>query len=909
MTEHGWFRLRRILRRNVRAEVGDEIAFHIQMRTAELIDQGVDPERARAMAEERFGPVQPIEQVLASSIRRRRRREDRAEAFTDLAQDLRFALRSLRRAPAFTVAAIATLALGVGATLAVFNVVNGVLLRPLPYRDPSRIQMIWITHTNDAGVTSEIPLTSGFFLDIERQARGFQAVAAFRSWTYALMTEGTGESEPLSGARVTPELFSVLGVRPAIGQSFTASDAIPGGPNVALISHDLWKRRFGGDLAIVGKRLTLNSQLFTVTGVMPPGFAFPRGAELPPAIQFGLRTEVWTPLVFDSSDARNYGTMNLSAVGRLADSRTPPAAQAELSGIMKRFLQENAPRLKLDYRVVSMADQAARKVERGLLILLGAVILLLAIAGANVASLLVARIGTRQRELAVRAALGAGRARIARQLMTENLVLAIAGTCIGLLVAFWTTQVMLALVPGSMPRADDIGLDWRVISFAALVALVAGSAFGTASAFSVRWSQLGSALHEGDQRSAGSIRHRYGRRLLAATEVALSLMLLIGAALLTRSFVALQDVRLGFDPTRVLTAGIGVPIAGPFLPAQDGPRWSATLNQITARIASAPGVAAAGMVSGLPLSGAYESGQVRLPGVTYQPGEGPSAQYNVVTGDYFKAAGIRLIAGRTFDATDDRAGGATIVVNSVMARELFGSESNALGRQVIAMFEFTRNPPPRTIVGVVDVVKQISADEEATAQAYLPESQMTYPGLALVVRATGDAARDPRSLLAMIKREARAVDPTVTVNDVRTMDDVVSQSLVRQRFNMTLIGVFAALALVLSIVGLYSVVALIVGQRQREIGVRLALGAQPGTVVRMILGEGAAMAAVGVVLGIGGALALTGAMTSLLYGITPTDAWTFTGAAALVTVVALGASYVPARRAARVDPRTALAGE
>ena len=302
----------------MRAEVSDEIAFHIQMRTAELIDQGVDPARARAMAEERFGPVQPIEQVLANSIRRRRRREDRAEAFTDLAQDLRFAIRSLRRAPGFTTAAIATLALGVGATLAVFNVVNGVLLRPLPYRDPARIQMIWITNTTEAGVASDLPLSSGFYLDIERQARGFEAMAAFRAWSYALTTEGSDEPEPVAGARVSPALFSVLGIRPIVGQPFTASDAVPGSANVALISHDLWQRRYGGDPAIVGRRVTLNGQAFTVTGVMPPGFAFPRGAELPSAFSFGLRTQVWTPLVFDSSDARNYGTMNLSVVGRLS---------------------------------------------------------------------------------------------------------------------------------------------------------------------------------------------------------------------------------------------------------------------------------------------------------------------------------------------------------------------------------------------------------------------------------------------------------------------------------------------------------------------------------------------------------------------------------------------------------------
>jgi putative ABC transport system permease protein len=909
VNEPRWFRLPRILRRNVRAEVGDEIAFHIQMRTAELIEQGVDPARAREMAEVRFGPVPPIEQELTSSIRRRRQREDRADAFLDLTQDIRFAIRSLRRAPAFTTAAVGTLALGIGATLAVFNVVNGVLLRPLPYHDPARIQMIWITNTNEAGERSDLPLSSGFYLDIERQAGRFESMAAFRAWSYVLTAAGNDEAEPLSGARVSPALFSVLGTRPVLGQPFTAMDAVPGAPNVALISHDLWQRRFGGDRTIVGRLVTLNGQSFTVTGVMPPGFAFPRGAELPTTFGFGLRTQVWTPLVFDSSDARNYGTMNLSAVGRLGTDAMAPAAQQELSVIMKAFLKENAPRLKLDYRVLSMADQAGQKVERALLILLAAVMLVLTIATANVASLLVARVSSRARELAVRAALGAGRARIARQLVTENVVLALAGTVLGLAVAWWTTRVMLALVPGSMPRADDIGLDWRVLAFAALVTLVAGAGFAVAAAFAVKWSRLGSALHEGDVRSGGSLRQRYGRRLLAATEVALSLMLLIGAALLTRSFLALQNERLGFDPSHVVTASISIPVPGRFLPAQDGPRWSGTMNQVAARLASATGIDAAGMVSGLPLSGSFESGGVRLPGVTYEAGQAQSTQYNVVAGDYFKAAGIRLLAGRTFDASDDPAGRSTIVINRVLARQFFGSESAALGRDVIAMFEFDRDRPPRTVIGVVDVVKQLSADEEPTAQVYVPVSQMAYPGLTLVVRASGSATRDLRSLLTTIKREVRAVDPSATVDDVRTMDDVVSHSLARQRFNMTLVGVFAALALVLAMVGLYGVITLIVGQRRREIGVRLALGAAPRTVIGMILREGAFMTGSGVALGILGALALTRAMAALLYGVSATDPWTFSTAAVLVVAVALVATYAPARRASRMDPRTALSSE
>jgi putative ABC transport system permease protein len=544
-------------------------------------------------------------------------------------------------------------------------------------------------------------------------------------------------------------------------------------------------------------------------------------------------------------------------------------------------------------------------VKRGLLILLGAVALVLLIAGANVASLLVARVGARQRELAMRAALGAGRGRFARQLVTENLVLAGAGTAIGVGLSYWATKVMLALVPGALPRADDVALDWRVIALATLVALVAGTLFGIAASFAVRWPGLASMLHTGDARSVGSVGRRYGRRVLVATEVALSLMLLIGAALLTRSFIALQRVQPGFDASSMMTAHVGIPIGGRFDPIGDGPRWSATLNEATARLGRIDGVVAAGAVSSLPLSGAFESGGVPVAGTTYDPGKSPTAQYNVVAGEYFRAAGIALRAGRVFDSGDDRPGRETIVVNSELARQLFGSDAAAIGRGLNITFDFTNGGPPKQIVGVVDNVKQLSLDEEPTPQVYVPQSQMSYPGLALVVRASGD----PLALVDAVKRELRATDPSITIDNIRTMESVVSHSLARQRFSMTLIGVFAVLAVVLAVVGLYGVIALIVGQRRREIGVRLALGAAPGDVVRMILGEGIRVAAVGVVAGIVGALALTRVLRTLVYSVSTTDVWTFAGAALLVATVALAATYAPARRAARVDPKLALTAE
>ena len=914
-----WKRLRTVFRASPRDEADDEIAFHIAERTRELIGEGVDPDTARRLAEERFGPVAPIERALEDSTRRRRERERRTEVVMDFTQDLAYGFRVLRRNPVFATAAIATLALGIGATLAMFNVVNGVLLRPLPYKDPARITLIWMGERDSVGNIWELPLSSGFYSDVARDSRSFQHIAAFRSWPYALATAPDADKEPVRGARVSPALFDVLGVRPMVGRTFSPAEAVPGAPNVALISHDLWQRKFGGDRAVVGKQIWLGGVPFTVTGVMRPGFAFPRGAELPAPLQFGLRTDVWTPLVFDSSDVRNYGTQNLSAIGRLKDDGcgspagcSAAAAQAELTGQLKAFLAQNAPRLKLEYKLNSMADQAGSKVRRPLLILLGAVVLVLIIAAANVTSLLVARVHARERELAVRSALGAARTRIARQLVTENLVLCTIGTAIGLVIAYWGTNAMLALVPGSLPRADDIGLDWRVLSLAAVLAVVIAVGFGVAAAYAVRWRRqsagatIANALHTGDNRAAGSVRHATARRVMVAAQVALSLTLLIGAALLTRSFVMLQQVRPGFDPSNVLTVNIGLPFSGRFQPAVDGPRWAMTLDQISDRLAASPGVAAVGATSALPMTGRIEGGGVRIPGRVYEPGQAERTLYSVVSGDYFRAAGIRLVAGRNFDASDRDTARATIVVSRKFARDLFGSEAAALGREVNATFEMVRGRPPRTIVGVVDDVKLISLDADNAQQVYVPVGQFGYPGLAFLVRVSSG---EPSAALPLIRKTVREVDPSATINEVRTMEDVISESLARQRFQMTLIGTFAVLALVLATVGLYGVLALIVGQRRREIGVRLALGASPRTVVGMLLGEGARVAAVGVVLGLIGAFALTRVLRSLLYGISSTDVATFVAAAVFVGAVAIAATWVPARRASRVDPRTALAAE
>jgi putative ABC transport system permease protein len=887
---------------DAKRDVDDEVAFHLEMRTREFIEQGMSPDEARRKAAASFGDVQTIRSTLTEQRASRNEERGRRDWWQGVRMDTQYALRSLRKSPAFALAAIATLALGIGATLAVFTVVNGVLVRPLPYHEPASLAMIWITAPNEDGTTGELPLTSGFYSDLERSTERLGRMAAFRSWSYSLSEAGSTEPEPVDGARVSPALFDVLGVRPFIGRMFDENAAVPGGPRVAVISHALWQRRFGADRSIVGRRVTLSSEPFTVVGVMPPGFSFPRGAELPAPFQFAPRTDVWTPLVFDSTDLVNYGTMNLSAVHRRHSNVSLANAERQMGRIMSDFLADNAPDFKLGYRLVPLAEQAGRGVRRGLLILMGSVLFLLVIACANVTSLLVARATSRTRELAVRAALGAGRARIARQLITENMVLAAAGGALGIAISYWGTKVMLALVPGSMPRADDVGIDWRVLSVAALVALAAGALFGIATAYSVRWTRLSAELHSGGTRSTGDRGRRFGRQVLVTAEVALSLMLLIGASLLTRSFLRLQQVEPGFDATNVLTLGVGLPVAGQFDPARDGPKWAATLNQATARVSSLPGVIAAGAVSSLPLGGAWESGGLRITGrVPDPPGQGPSAQYNVVSGDYFKAARITVVSGRAFDTRDDVDGAGSIIVNREFVRRYLSNVSEPLGHTVTPTFGFTSDKL-HTIVGIVDNVKQQSLDDEPGAQVYVPQSQISYPGLTFVVRMAGD----PLGALAAVKRELRAVDPMITVSNVRTMQDVLDDSLARQRFSMTLIAVFAASALVLAIVGLYGVIALIVGQRTREIGVRLALGARPADVVRMVLFEGSRLGIAGVVVGVMGAFALTRVLDTLLYDVSATDTLTFAGAAAIVLLVTLIAAFGPARRASRVDPTVTL---
>ena len=875
-------------------EVGDELQFHIDMRTQEFIDAGMSPEDARRAAAQVFGDRSAIDAELRVGRALRTRSQQRRDWLAELASDVSFALRTLRKNFAFTAAALATLALGIGAATAVFTVVDGVLLRPLPYGDPARLGMVWLSGKEGA----ELPLSSGFYNDVEKNNTTFSSVAAFRSRPTTITSDG--EPEQFAGARVTPSLFTVLGVRPLLGRAFSNTDAEPGAPRTVMISHALWQGRFGGSPTIVNKRIELGGEPFTVIGVMPPGFGFPRGAELLTGLQFGTRTDLWTPMSFSPSERRSYNTMNLAAIGRLKPNASLAQAHGELSAALQNFLRANAPTLSLDFRVVSLKEQAGQHVSRGLYLLMGAVAFLLFIACANVINLLVARTAARRREFAVRAALGAGRSRIARQLMTENVLLATIGTALGIALSLWATKAMLALVPGSMPRADDVRLDWRVGLVAAAIAIAVGAAFGLAATLQVTWRRLAGTLNDANARATGGRTRRLGRRALVVAEVSLSLMLIIGAGLLTASFVRLQRVEPGFDPHGALTAAVSLPITGGFEPVRDAPQWARFFQQLVDRLSKSPGVIAAGATSALPVTSTVEGGGTAIVGKPAPAsGQALNANYLVVEGDMFRAAGIKLLRGRVFNSGDLATSPLVAVVNREYERRYL--DGNAIGKQVNTYFDFA-NGAARTIVGVVDNVQYRTLDAEAWPQIYVTQQQMSYPGLNIIVRTQGD----PAAFLSVLKREVKAIDPRLAISNPRTLDDVFDESLARRRFSMTLIGIFAASALVLAMVGLYGVIALSVSHRQREIGVRMALGARPTDVLRMVLGEGVRITLAGLVAGLVGAYALSRLVDSLLFGVSATSAWIYAAATGTIIGVTLVASYLPARRATRVDPTSAL---
>jgi putative ABC transport system permease protein len=797
-------------------------------------------------------------------------------------QDLRYAVRTLRRSPSFTAAAVACLALGIGANTAIFSVINGVLLRPLPFRDPSALVMVWERNARQAKDRNVVSPAN--YLDWRAQSSTFADVGAYIDWRANL----TGMDEPIEVARAiaSATFFAVLGVPAEVGRVYTPDEDGPNGPNVAVLGHRLWQRHFGGRRDALGTRISLDGRPFTVIGVMPEGF----GIE-------GSRAELWTPLGLDPAvDYRTRTGRYLTTIARLKPGVTPPRAQADMSAIAGR-LEAAHPTFNAGWgvNVVPMYEQVVGSVRRALLVLGGVVAFVLLIACANVANLLLARSTTRTREIAVRTALGAGRGRMVRQLLTESLVLAALGGALGLVLAALGLRAVKALAPASVPRVASVSIDGWTLAFTVVVALVTGVLFGLVPALHAGRADLQRVLRDG---ARGSTVAGGARGVLVVAQIALSLVLLVGAGLMARSFVRLQSVDPGFEPQNVLTGH--VQLAGQRFRASSAA--TSFFAQLLERVEKVPGVVSASAINWLPFGGQGSATSYWIEGRPVPP---PTDEFvadvRAVDPAYFRTMRIRVVRGEPFDARANTESPKQIVVNEAFVRVHFPA-ANPIGEHVLMPWDDTLRGE---IVGVVADTKHTGLDSTARPMIYWAMKQFPTNFMTLVVRTAGD----PMRLAPAIAREVRALEPNQPFAEVKPLDAYLGQSVAQRRFSMALLGIFSAVALVLAALGIYGVLAYSVAQRTREIGVRMALGARDGAVAAMVVREALGVVATGLAIGIAGALALTRVLGSLLYDISPTDPFTFAGVACVLGAVALTASYLPARRAARVDPIVALRNE
>ncbi|HWS87819.1 MAG TPA: ABC transporter permease [Pyrinomonadaceae bacterium] len=801
-----------------------------------------------------------------------------------LLQDLRYGLRVLWKAPGFTAVAVLALALGVGANTAIFSVVNGVLLRPLPFAEPERLVMVWMDN-RVMGLREDLNSYPNY-VAWRDEGRAFEHLAAFTSSSPTLTSE-RGEPERLQGASATANFFGALRVQPALGRLFTAEEEAEGQDGVVVIGHGLWRRRFGGQPDIVGQQITLNGRSRTVIGVMPQGFKFPSEAE------------VWVPLAPPASLREQRQSFWLSMVGRLKPGATVEGAQAELSAVAAR-LEKEFPDSNQGYGayVVSLHEQVVGRVSTALWVLLGAVGFVLLIACANVANLLLARAAAREREIAIRRALGAGRARLIRQFLTESVLLALVGGALGLLLAVWGVDVLVALAPSDLPRLDQVGVDGRVLLFTVGISVGTGLLFGLAPALQAAQGDLNESLKEGGRGGGEGARGRRVRNALVVAEVALALVLLAGAGLMIKSFLRLQEVDLGFNAEHVLS--MRVQLSGTNY--REGARAVAFYEQLVERIEATPGVQAAAAVGTVFLSSTPNSSWFSIEGrPAFPPNERVEVPIDPVTPNYFRAMGVPLLKGRAFDARDRQDAPAVTVVNETFARRFFPGEE-AVGKRI------KYGPPDSdgqwiTIVGVVGDTRRTGFDAAVRPETYLPHAQAPARGMMLVVRSS---AADPSALANAVRGAVSSLDREVPVFQVRTLDELLSGMMAQRRLNMLLLAIFAGVALLLAAVGIFGVMNYAVSQRTHEIGLRVALGAQGRDILRMVVGQGMALVLAGLVLGLVCALALTRLMSSLLYGVSAADPVTYAGIALLLAAVALLACYLPARRAMKVDPMEAL---
>ena len=803
-------------------------------------------------------------------------------------QDIRYGFRMLWKNPGFTVIAVVALALGISANTAIFSVVNATLLRPLPYKETERLVMVW----NREPADDKAAVAPADFLDWRDRNTVFEQMASSRSWSFNLTH--AGQPERILGAVANASLFPLLGVSPAVGRTFLPEEETSGSGRVVVLSHGIWQRLFGSNPGVIGQKLVLNGESFEVVGVMPADFQYPQGAELwvPPR-----HIVPESPTAGGSVDPTKVRDNHyLRVIARLKPQATLAQAKAEMETIARQ-LEQQYPETNTGFgmNLVPLREDLTGKIQPALVILFCAVGFVLLIACANVANLLLARATARRKEIAIRTALGASRWRVIRQLLTESVLLSVMGGGLGLLVALWGIPSLLAISPLDIRRVKEIGIDGQALGFTLLVSFLTGIIFGLAPALQASNPDLNESLKESARGSAGGVGRSRLRGLLVVAEVALSLLLLVSAGLMIRSFMRLQEVSPGFNADRVLT--MQLTLSRPDY-SEDRQR-AALLQQVLARIEAQPGVTSASATSTIPLGGGEVSRSFVVGGQPLpEPGKEPGAEYRAVAPHYFRTMGTPLLKGRDFTERDDAQSPGVVMINETMARRFWPNE-DPVGKTLTLV---SLEKEPREIVGVVGDVRHFGLDAGAEAEMYVPYLQRPMPGVTLMIQ----SASAPGDVTAAVRNAVLEADRNLPVYNIRSMEEILADSVSSRRFNMLLLGIFAAIALVLAAVGIYGVMAYSVTQRTHEIGIRMALGAGRRDILKLVVGQGMILTLIGVCVGLAASLALTRLMASLLYGVTATDPLTFTGVSLLLTVIALLACYVPARRATKVDPMVAL---
>jgi predicted permease len=869
-------------RKRFSSDLDEEMSFHRQQAERDFIARGMSPQESHYAAMRQFGNVTRV---------RERSHEEVGLSFESVAQDVRYALRQLISNPGFTTVITLTLALSIGANSAIFSVIEGVLLKPLPYPHAEQVVRIFLS----SEMFPKFPLNPFDFRDFRNRNKSFESMAAITRDD--LQLSGAGQPVQLSGFKITSGYFRVLGLEPQLGREFDFAAEIPGNGQQAILSDNLWRTRFAADPQIIGRKITLNQLPYTVVGVMPPGTEHPGNNYH--ALPYGESVEVWSPFTFEGDPARR-GSHYMEGIGRLKKDVTPEQANSEMNTLMAQIDREHGGDGGWRVLIIPLYREIVGANQRMLLVLLGAVVMVLLIACANAANLLLARAAARQREVAVRLALGAPRLRLIRQMLTESLIIALLGGGLGTLFAEGGVKALVALLPAGFPRAHEIHVNLWVFAFTFLISIFTGMLFGIAPALQASRMDPKRGLHEGGRTHTGSKRQRGLRNALVVSEVSLACVLLIGAGLMLRSFLNQLHLNPGFRHEGTLTATLSLPRASYKAEADVARFYSRLMDGLR----TVPGVESAGAGSDVPWTGYDENaGGFKIEGKQPPPHDDLHARYHMATSDYFQALGIPLVRGRFFTSADTKDAPVVVLINQSMATRFWPGE-DAVGKR----FTFDDHPKEKDwmrVVGVVGDVKDKPDSPNAEPAFWWPHQQVAQPDMTVVLRTTVD----PRSLVGALREQVRSLDPSLAVANIRLMDQVADESIATPRFAFSLVGLFAGLAIILAAIGTYGVISYSVSQRLPEFGLRLALGAPPQNVLRMVLAQAAQLAVAGAVVGVIVGLVLARVLTSMMYNVSSTDPLTFVAVGFGVIAIALLACWLPARRATRASPMIALRAE